>query len=88
MGLLPARDSAKHWADSRATPHLACRTVATEWHLYIVSPLIMWAAYCPRRAAPRRFGLAGLAAATLVQPAIMGVLGATGSDPEHWVSAS
>ena len=62
--------------------------MATEWHLYIVSPLIMWAAYCPRRAAPRRFGLAGLAAATLVQPAIMGVLLAIGSNNEHWVSAS
>lgn len=60
-------------------------TVATEWHLYLLSPLIMLAAWSPRRAAPRRHGLAGLAAASLVQPAIMAGLVASGADAGSWV---
>lgn len=44
-----------------------------EWHCYLVSPLIMWAAWNTRRGAPRRFGLALLAAGSLVQPLLLGL---------------
>lgn len=37
-----------------------------EFQFYMVSPLIMWAAFSPRRKALRRFGLAGLALGSLL----------------------
>lgn len=45
-------------------------SVAVEFQFYLLSPLIMWAAYSPRRNAPRRFGLAGLALGSLLGPAV------------------
>ena len=51
-----------------------------EFQFYLLSPFIMWAAFSLRRKAPRRFGLAGLAAGSLVAPLINLIL-----DQKHTV---
>ena len=72
--------SAPHPAHLTA-PH-RCRSVAVEAQFYLMSPLVMWAAFSPARRAPRRWGAAGRAAGTLVgvgiNAAILGVDGVEG----------
>lgn len=59
--------------------HLLRRSVAVEAQFYLLSPLILWAAFSPARRAPRKFGLAGLCASTLVGVAInAGIMGTQG----------
>lgn len=46
--------------------------MAVEAQFYLLSPLIMLATFSPGRRAPRRWGLAGLCAGTLVGVVING----------------
>ena len=49
--------------------------MAVELQFYLVSPLIMWAAYSPAAMAPRRHGMLGLAALSAVPVIIrLGIL--------------
>lgn len=57
-----------------AKPLLLRRSIAVEFQFYVVSPLIMAAAFSPARRAPRRWGLAGLAAGSLMGVAAKGVI--------------